>query len=430
MRHGAGEGRGRSRARRRRGARPRGRRVLATVPMLAWSTVACGSEGSDAPGDILLDWTVDTTFTVGGADAPDWAAFGEVAAVAFDDAGRLHVLDGQARRVVVVEPSGGPGGAVGVPGDGPGELRFPSDLAVHGDGAVTVLDPGHGGFVVYDPEGVYLRTVPVDLGKPGMPAGPLRLGPDGGLHATAEPERGDEAGPLSTRPVVRYSDAPEAVHRVVARGWRPPVPETEELDPEATGGLRVRLPPVVGFHPDLHLGVLPDGRLAVVDSFAYRVRIVSPEGGPETFLSRPIEPVAVTAALRQAERERRLAEVMEDPARRVVSNAEGEVAAAPSSAVQRLERARVDAMGFYDRVPTVTKLGVDRRGRIWVARTGESPGRPGPVDVLDPDRGYLGTLQPGIPVPDAFGPDGLAAWVGEDAMGAATVRVGRIRDGG
>ena len=414
-----------------RRARP-GVGTLRTVLGLAaaWAALACGSEPSGSPGDVSLGWSVDTVFTVGGADAPEWAAFGEATAVSFDDAGRLHVLDGQARRVVVVDGTGAFAGTVGAPGEGPGELRFPADLVVHGDGAVTVLDPGHGGFVVYDAGGSWLRTVPVDAREPGMPAGPLRPGPDGGLYAEADPQQVDDGPRPPTRPVVRFSDEAAAGHRVVAHGWRPPAPETGELDPEATGGLRVRLAPLLGFHPGLHVAPLPDGRLAVVDSFAYRIRLVSPEGGSERSLSRRIEPVTVTGALRDAERERRLREVMEDPARRVVSNAEGETAAPPSSAVQRLERARVDAMGFYDQVPVVTTLAVDRRGRIWVGRAGDRPGRPGPVDVLDPDRGYLGTLDPGLSVPDAFGPDGLAAWIDQDALGAATVRVGRIRDGG
>ncbi len=408
------------------------RRAFLHIPLAlaAAGSLACGSGGSGASGDAPLGWTVDPVFTVGGAEAPDWAAFGEATAVAFDDAGRLHVLDGQARRVVVVEPSGGSGGTVGGPGEGPGELRFPSDLVVHGDGAVTILDPGHGGFVVYDAAGAWVRTVPVDAADPGMPAGPLRLGPDGGLVAPAEPDRGDDGAPPPMRPVVRFSDGPEAEHRVVARAWRPPVPEMGALDSEATGGLRVRLPPVLGFHPDAHVGVLPDGRLAVVDSFAYRVRLVTPGGGPEASLSRPIEPRTVTGALRDAERERRLADVMGDPARRVVSNAEGEVASAPTSAVRRLEEARIDAMGFYDRVPVLATLAVDRRGRIWVGRAGPEPGLHGPVDVLTPEQGYVGTLDPELRVPDAFGPDGLAAWIEEDALGAPVIRVGRIRDGG
>ncbi len=87
-------------------------------------------------------------------------------------------------------------------------------------------------------------------------------------------------------------------------------------------------------------------------------------------------------------------------------------------------------MGFHPLVPVIARLSSDPQGRIWVQRAGSEPGRPGPVDLLTPEEGYLGTLpSDGLRLPDAFGPDGLAAWVEADALGAAVVRVGRILEG-
>jgi hypothetical protein len=357
-----------------------------------------------------------------------------VSDVGFDAAGRLYILDGPGRQITVLEPSGEPLGTLGTPGDGPGELRFPDGLAVHPDGAVTVVDPGHGGFVVYDAGGEFVRNVAIDPEAVGLPSGPLTLGPDGGIYGTGELRptgTGGGAGSAFDRNAVRFSDAEGGTPEVIYPGWRPPTPETRELTSEETGGLRVRLPPVLGFHPELHLAPLPGGRLAVVDSFAYRVRVVAADGTVVGDIQRPIEPTVVTERLREAARAERLESFEASMPRRVVSNRAGQTAAASADATVRLEKARIDAMGFHRRVPVVARLAVDPEGRIWVERTGSEPGRPGPTDLLEAEGLYLGTLAAdGLRLPHAFGPRGLAAWVEADAMGAAVVAVARIQEGG
>lgn len=404
---------------------------------------ACSSEDGGVPADGLpplqgpddpLSWSVDPVYRIGGAEAPEWAAFTEVTDVGFDASGRLYILDGPGRQVTVVDPSGEPSGTIGTPGEGPGELRFPGGLVVHPDGTVTVVDAGHGGFVVYGPAGEVLRNVGVDVEGVGLPPGLLSLGPDGGIYGTGElrpSASGLATGPPGGRDAVRFTDAVGGTPRVIYSGWRPPMPDTRELTPEETGGLRVRLPPVLGFHPELHLAPLPGGRLAVVDSFAYRVRIVAADGTVLEDIQRPIEPVPVTAGLREAARSIQREALEASRPRRVVSDRAGRTAAAPTGPMARLEEARIDAMGFHPRVPVVARLGADPLGRIWVERTGSEPGRPGPTDLLTPEGRYLGTLPAdGLRLPDAFGPEGLAAWVETDALGAAVVSVGRIREEG
>ena len=62
-------------------------------------------------------------------------------------------------------------------------------------------------------------------------------------------------------------------------------------------------------------------------------------------------------------------------------------------------------------------------------RRAEEPGDDaGPIDVLTPDGGYMGTYPAGaVALPDAFGPDGLAAFIEKDEMDVETVVVKRLR---
>lgn len=415
-------------------------RAAVTVSALALAAACAGGEGGGAPGpggldgpDVPLAWTAEPVFTLGGIDAPAWAAFGEVRGVAFDGSGNLYVLDGQARQVTVVDPQGGFVRTIGEPGEGPGELIYPSALAVHPDGRLAVLDPGHRGFVVYGPDGAYLHDAPVDPDV-GFPSGPLAVHPDGWIVGTGEGAPSAEAAvdpPPATRPVILYDDGPDGSHRRIHEAWRPPLPETRELAPEETGGIRVRLPPLVAFHPGLLVHPLVDGRLAVVDSFAWRIELVDPDGRVTGTLERPIEPVPVTEALRERERALRLERLVADAPRMVVNRADGRSAGVDAGVVQRLQTARIDAMGFHAQVPVVERLAVDAEGRIRVQRSSAEPGRPGPTDVVTPDGRYLGTLAADGPrIPAAFGPGGLAAYLEADALGVPVVRVMRIGIGG
>ena len=51
-----------------------------------------------------------------------WDAFGQVADVGFDAAGNLHILDGQAAQITVVDLEGNPLRRFGRVGEGPGEF--------------------------------------------------------------------------------------------------------------------------------------------------------------------------------------------------------------------------------------------------------------------------------------------------------------------
>ena len=60
-------------------------------------------------------------------------------------------------------------------------------------------------------------------------------------------------------------------------------------------------------------------------------------------------------------------------------------------------------------------------------RRGDGPRDDGPIDVLAPEGRYLGSYRAGTAaLADAFGPDGLAAYVETNELGVQTVVVKRV----
>ena len=54
-------------------------------------------------------------------------------------------------------------------------------------------------------------------------------------------------------------------------------------------------------------------------------------------------------------------------------------------------------------------------------------GGPGPIDLLASDGGYMGTLPAGgLGIPDAFGPDGMMAYIETGELDVPVVRVIRL----
>jgi hypothetical protein len=85
------------------------------------------------------------------------------------------------------------------------------------------------------------------------------------------------------------------------------------------------------------------------------------------------------------------------------------------------------AMTFAERVPVIVGVRYDAAGRLWVARTPAVWGRPPLLDVFSAAGEYAGTTRALPRLPDAFGPDGLAAWIKKDDLDVAYVRVLRLQ---
>ena len=84
-------------------------------------------------------------------------------------------------------------------------------------------------------------------------------------------------------------------------------------------------------------------------------------------------------------------------------------------------------MEFYHEIPVVRTLRTSWEGTIWVRRRGDEPASDGPIDLLTPDGDYIGTYAAGATeMPDAFGPDGLAAFIELDELDVPSVVVRRL----
>jgi len=386
--------------------------------------------------DRALTAGFEEIFRVGSLDGEEWETFGEIGGTAFDAAGNLYVLDRQASHVTVVDRDGGFVRTIGQPGEGPGEFRMPLGFTALRDGRLVVSDLGHRAYQLFGADGAFDRMV--GMGADGEirvgdlapdPAGGTVISGGGGAVIATSGGPGDE--PPATRPIDRISlDGDRAEVTTVVEAWMPP--RDDEPTQLQGGGVTLQMS-VAGprvFEPALLVGVLTDGSLAFVDSSAYNVKVVSPAGALQRVLRRPFEPRPVTPRMEEAERERRLQELEEGGGprmRMMVDGPGGGAQAVPQAAIQEMIRGQIAQLSFYPELPVLMDLRTTWDGRLWAQRRGDAPTDPGPIDVLTPGGDYLGTYAD-VVMPDAFGPDGLAAWVEEDDFGVPVIVVRRLPD--
>lgn len=129
-------------------------------------------------------WTVEEDLRIGMAEGTGPARFGGIAAVEADSAGRIWVLERQAKELRLFDPRGRHLGTIGRQGEGLGELRDPIGMAWAPDGTIWVADPGAGRFTVFDGNGTYIGTHPRHVAGYAVPwlGG---FGPDGLLYEIA-----------------------------------------------------------------------------------------------------------------------------------------------------------------------------------------------------------------------------------------------------
>lgn len=379
--------------------------------------------------DRVLDAEVTDVFTIGTVDGADWEAFGRIRDVAFGPGGDLFVLDQQAAIVHRVSPEGRHLGTIGRQGEGPGEYQVPIGVTVMRDGRIAVRDLGRRSWAVFAPDGTYLENLRPDgsLGELsglefaadgsmiGVP-NDILLVRNGRLQRTYMVEGAENAGNVERLPVIAL-DADGGDPRVIHEMWLAPR--------EVTDGGQLR---DMAFVASPHWDVLPDGRVVVVDSLAWEVDLVGSHLGlPDQRFTRPLSPQPVTERMREREIERRAALPNQGRTGGMISF--GGTEEERSRALTRAMEERLKAgLGFPEYRQVVREVMVDPAGRIWVSRTPEAlaPEAPGPVDVLSPAGEYLGTVED-FTLPDAFGPDGLAAWVGEGEFEVPIVTVRRVR---
>lgn len=222
---------------------------------------------------------------LGSVDADGPELFGEVRSLAVDGAGRIYVVEGQAREIRVFGDDGAHIRTFGRPGAGPGELAWPAHAEVGPDGNLWVADPTNNRVTAYDTAGRYLagHGVPGGFTMRPWPGGFDRHGRY--YHPVPTPVPGEFRIAL-----LRYDRDFGAVDTV-----RAPV------DPEKRDVLELRLARGVAwadmpFTPRLQWRLSPEGTIWGALTDEYRLFELSPAGDTLRTVTRVWDPLPVTDA--------------------------------------------------------------------------------------------------------------------------------------
>ena len=428
--------------------------VSATFALQLAATALQAQELIELPGrDRLIDPDFEEVYRVGVLEGESWEMFGEVNKVAFDAEGNLYVFDGTMGlmgsgnlRVLVFDGAGGFRHQFGSWGGGPGEFNRPVGFAVLRDGTTVVSDVGHRAYQLFDASGTFQRmvrtgddpgtvsasaTIRPDPRGAAVFAGGFGGGPDISFRAASG--AGGAAVPAS-RPITRVALDGEVVEAdTVVQGWLPRRADMDDLTPNVPAELREmlgRMSMPTLFEPRLLVGVLPDGGIVHSDSSAYVLKVTPPGArAPQRIIRRPFLPEPLTPSLRSDFEERRAARREGrgggPPGPRILEvRGRSEGGGTPVTGSFQLEQR------YYHEVPVLRTLATTWDGRIWVQRRGTEPEGDGPIDVLTHEGEYAGTYATAATeMPDAFGPNGLVAFIELDEFDVASVVVRRLPAG-
>lgn len=403
--------------------------------------------------DQRIDPDFNEVYRIGVIEGESWEMLGHVSHVAFDAQGNLYVFDRTGGmfselRVLVFDATGAFVREFGRSGRGPGEFHMPMNYAVWRDGTTIVSDMGHAAYQIFDPSGGFVRMVRSPAEAPGDAGGafmgasirasaPIQPDPRGGAVYAAwwgmsTSIGGTGADQPTNRPITRLELNAEAVQvDTVVRGWLPPREARNLFEGPSNvtlEGSSADLNRMLGgvarpstFEPELLMGVLPDGGIVYSDSSAYALKIALPTGSVVRIITRPFRPEPVTPRI-----EERYRELRGERAQNAISIPRGSSGAPPpEGSLSQLPSFTLVDPPFYHEIPVLRSLSTTWEGRIWVMRQGDELIGDGPIDVMTAAGEYVGTYPSGATaMPDAFGPDGLAAFVelGEFDVSRVVVR--------
>ncbi len=368
--------------------------------------------------DRLLAAELPEVWRVGAMEGAVWETFGRLSAAAFGPDGRLYLLDGLRRAVVVFDARGEFLHEIGGPGEGPGEFGSASELAVLADGTVVVGDLRRRTLHLFEPDGAYRDAIRLEAGgffrMEDLHASPrdATFFQGGGRTVSMSISQGADPAEMRRRPILEVDPSRGAV----ATFYQATMPEPREAPGDAfsstdSGPIRLNLsaaiPPT--WQPQLWVAPLPDGGLAVVESAEWEVRLLSPSAAVRTTLARPnLRPTPVTEEMAERDRDRRRREFQ------------------ASGGGDMIEEMSIESGRYWHEIPVIAEMRGSPEGVLWVERSPEWPDGEVRVDVVRWDGSYLGTLATPFGLPDAFGPDGVAVWIEQDEFGVQRAVVRRI----
>ena len=431
--------------------------------------------------DQRLEADFEEVFRVGVLDGADWEMFAGIPKVAFDAEGNLYVFDSGGGmldsnlRVVVVDRTGAFLREFGSSGEGPGEFRMPTTYDVMRDGTTIVGDMGHQAYQIFDASGQFVRMVRTGSGTTQSSGsggatmtmsmgslGQIQVDPRGGaVYSAGEGPSlmaslaGEDAP--AYRPINRHSlEGEEARTETIVQAWRPPresqqdafqvsgnLPVVEGPDGRTTSlrdMVRGLSRPAI-FEPQVRMGLLPDGGIVYSDSSAYALKVNAADGGGLLrTLTRPLQPEPVTPRIEE-EYQRKMDERRNEASSGMPTGSVSFIGAAVSGSSGGTGSGSglpgggsggnfsisIGEAPFYPVIPVIRSLFTTWEGRIWVMRQGDELLEDGPIDVVTADGDYVGTYRTAdTKMPDAFGPDGMAAFIEFDEFDVAHVVVRRL----
>lgn len=342
--------------------------------------------------DVPLPWSLHETVLLP-PELDGEVRFTEIAApdVGADAEGRVYVLDESGGRVVVFGRTGRVVGVVGRAGQGPGELAEPVALGVSAAGDVAVYDWGAGGVRRWNIAGERsLERLEEPFWGPGLGVAPW------GLVYPSIAEDGPDAR------VVRLAVQGDSRTGFLTGLTQPLV----QASFPSCGLVGWSMTPI--FTPELLWSSSGDVVLAATGP-EYGIQVF--EGGALTrTIARDLPPAPASSrvALRAA--------------------GEGLEITAPFRCRVPPEEV-VEGRGFAEVVPAISGLRVAPDGTTWVRRGPVADDGHPPIDVLDGDGAYMGTLPSGTPFPIAFAGSGReyrAVSIRTSELGVSEIVIHRI----
>ena len=457
-------------------------RYWALAALAAGAAPLAGQEEVRLPfSDRAIATDFEEVYRIGGQDAEEWALLSDVTSVGFDAAGNLFIGDmvpGSGFRVIVAGPGGKHVATFGRRGAGPGEFASAAQAIPLEAGRVVVPDMARNHFPLFSREGKFVAMVPIP------PPFAVHMSAANGGSGNRTAWMSDRAGGVLARRTfvismerdpTAYSiaavqkEGPREVYRLgmrdgeatvrsVLKGWMPPGAElgrrmTMTVDPEeflTSEDSGAQAPTLM---PEFFFAALPDGGVAWTDSSAWVVKVAGPDGTLKRALRREVAERPVTDAVKAAYKRWRIKRLETkrdiDPSdqfnpetRKMMEEFAEEEKELERSRIQRLK-------DFYPMVPAVDDMRATWDGTLWVLRTPadgwpwefdeQSPilpmGKvllrldrsPAAIDVVTQNGRYVGTFPTGVtPMPSAFGPGGLVAFVEFDALDVPIVIVRRL----
>lgn len=324
-----------------------------TVDTLANGAVVIENpaEGVWPPGGA---WSVREELRIGSAMSEGPALFSQVAGVAVDAEGRIHVLDRQAKELRTFGPEGAHIRTVGREGAGPGEFRDPIGLTLSPDDQLWVVDARNARYAVFGLDGEYQTAHRRSLSGYSLPWNG-GFGREGRFHEKTLYRDSEDLhhviirmdSALEPTDTLRFPDHDQDQFELVT--------ETSRMTanvPFASSQLRVWD---------------PRGFLWSVITGDYALTQLSPEGDTLRVIRRHgVEPMPVTGEERE-------------------------------EAIEGLEwftrqGGRLDPSRIPSRKPPIAGFHVADDGHLWVRLTAASDEEGARYDLFDPDGRYLGEV--------------------------------------